>query len=223
LILILVGSGARRPLGLAHGDLSGHGKVETLEPSGLSVPGWAHDPENSREDRLVVGGKVHPVDRLAAVITALDVVQPLDLPHVRAEDREFVAAEMTAFLRSWLQTLACPVLDRPTTLALSGAAGDPAVWSKAAASLAVADGPATPVPGMRTHSVTVVAGKVVGPAPEPAASTALALAQSAGVTAARLTFADDGHEPILCRAVPWWHTPSPLALRTLLAYARGCS
>jgi hypothetical protein len=223
MILLLLNSSARRSFGLALGDHSGNSDVGVVEPSGLSVPGWAHDPANPREDRLVVDGEVHSVDRLTAVITALDAVQSCDLPHVRAGDQEFVASEMTAFLRSWLQTLACPVLDHPTALALSGAAGDRAVWSKAAASLAIADCQATPIPRTRTRTITVVASTVVGPAPEPAAATALALAQSARVTAARLTLTDENREPRLCDATPWWHAPSPLALRALLTYARRLS
>jgi hypothetical protein len=223
MILLILRRGARRPLGLAGGHIPGHPEARVLEPSGLSAPGWAHDPENSAEDRLVVDGEVCLAGRLTAVITALDIVEPFDLPHVRTEDRGFVASEMTAFLRSWLQTLACPVLDRPTTLALSGTAGDRAVWSKAAAALAVADRQASLTPRTRTHVVTVAASRVVGPAPEPAAATALSLTRAANVTAARLTLTDDGREPALCEAVPWWHAPSPAALRALLAHARELS
>lgn len=223
MILLILARGGRRAFGLARDDVPGDWGVTVLEPSGLSVPGWAHDPESPREDRLVVGGEDYGVGRLTAVITVLDAVEPFDLPHVRTEDREFVASEMTAFLRSWLQTLDCPVLDPPTTLALSGAASNRAVWSKATAALAVADRQAIPVPRMPTHAVTVVAGKVIGPAPEPAATTALSLAQAANVTAARLTLTNDTHDPALCDATPWWHAPSRPALRALLAYARGLS
>lgn len=223
MILLILGRGGRRTFGLARDDVPGDWGVTVLEPSGLSMPGWAHDPESPREDRLVVGGEDYGVGRLTAVITVLDAVEPFDLPHVRTEDRDFVASEMTAFLRSWLQTLDCPVLDPPTALALSGAASDRAVWSKATAALAVADWQAIHVPRMRTHAVTVVAGKVIGPAPEPAATTALSLTQAAGVTAARLTLTDDTHDPALCGATPWWYAPGQPALRALLAYARGLS
>jgi hypothetical protein len=223
MILLIVGRGVRRPLGLAAGHVPGPAGVRVLEPSGLSTPGWAHDPENPAEDRLVIDGEVQPAGRLTAVITGLDAVQPFDLPDVRAEDRAFVASEMTAFLRTWLGTLTCPVLDRPTALALSGAAGDHAVWSKAAAALAVPDCQATPAPRTRTHAVTVAAGRVVGPAPEPAAATALALARVANVTAARLRLTDDAREPAFCEAVPWWYGSSPAALRVLLAHARELS
>ena len=223
MILLILARGGRRTFGLARDDVPGDWGVTVLEPSGLSVPGWAHDPESPRDDRLVVGGDHYGAGRLTAVITALDAVEPFDLPHVRTEDREFVASEMTAFLRSWLQTLDCPVLDPPTTLALSGTASDRAVWSRATAALAVADRQAIPVPRMRTHAVTVVAGKIIGPAPEPAATTALSLAQAANVTAARLTLTNDTHDPALCDATPWWHAPSRPALQALLAYARGLS
>jgi hypothetical protein len=223
MILLILSRGARRALKVAEGDARGHSEIGILEPSELSVPGWSHNPENPREDRFVVAGEIHPAERLTAVITALDAVEPFDLPHVRTEDRGFVASEMTAFLRSWLLTLACPVLDRPTTVALSGAAGDPAAWSKAAAAVAVTDRQAAPTPRTRTRAVMVVAGRVVGPAPEPAASTALSLAHAANVTAARLTLTDDAHEPAFCRAAPWWRTPDPAALQALLAHARELS
>lgn len=144
MILLILARAARRAFGLARGHVTDGGGAWALDPSGLSVPGWAHDPENPQEDRLVVDGTVRSAGRLTAVVTALDTVVPFDLPDVRTEDRVFVASEMTAFLRSWLQALACPVLDRPTTLALSGAAGDRAVWSKAAAAVGVADRQAAP-------------------------------------------------------------------------------
>jgi hypothetical protein len=223
MILLIVPRGARRLLGLAPPGAAGRPAVAVLEPSGLSAPGWAHDPDRPREDRLVVDGEIIPARRLTAVITALDAVAPADLPHVRAGDRCFVASEMTAFLRSWLLTLACPVLDPPTALALSGAAGDRAVWSRATALLAVPDWQATAVPVMRTRAVTVIGGRVVGAAPAPAAATALSLVQAAGVTAARLRLTDDVHAPALCEAAPWWHAPSPAALGALLAHARGPS
>jgi hypothetical protein len=130
---------------------------------------------------------------------------------------------MTALLRSWLLTLTCPVLDRPTTLALSGAASDRATWSKAAAAVAVTDLQMAPTPRTRMHSLTVVAGRVVGSAAEPAATTAVSLTRAASVTAARLTLTDDPHEPALCGAAPWWRTPNVSALQALLTHVRDLS
>jgi hypothetical protein len=216
-ILVVVGRGTRRRLGLAADAVPGHPDVRVLDPSGLSVPGWAHDPEAPADGRMVIAGEIHPPGRLTAVITALDAVEPFDLPHVQTEDRGFVAAEMTAFLRDWLQTLPCPVLDRPTALALSGPGGDAAVWSEAAASLGIPDLRQGPVRRLRSRVVTVVAGQAIGPAAEPAAAAAVALTEAAGVTAAMLRFSDDAPGPALRDAVPWWHTPSRLVLRAVLA------
>jgi hypothetical protein len=223
MILLILGRGARRRFELTRGDAQRSYGVTVLEPSALSVPGWAHDPENPRDDRLVLDGEVLPAGRLTAVITALDAVEPFDLPHVQTEDRAFIATEMTAFLRSWLLALTCPVFDHPTSLALSGSAGDPAVWSRAATALGVPDRQATPTPRMVTHAVTLVAGRIVGVAPEPAAATALSLAQAANVTAVRLTLTNDADRPALCTAAPWWHTSGPPALRAMLVHAREAS
>jgi hypothetical protein len=213
-----------------------------MAPADLSAPGWAHDPEDPAASRLTLAdgpdqvSKIsYPAGKITAVLTALDAVWPADLPHVRSADRAFVAAEMTAFLRDWLATMDCPVLDRPTTLTLSGPAGERAAWSAAAAALGVPDRQATAVPRSRLQTVTVAAGRVIGPAPGPptpssgqqpgpamssVAATALALARAAGVTAARLTFTTGtGEIPALCAAVPWWHVPEPLVLRALFAEA----
>jgi hypothetical protein len=206
-------------------------EVSVLSPAGLSVPGWAHDPEHPEDDRIVIAGQVCQPTRLTGVVTALDAVLPADLPHVTAADRGFVAAEMTGFLRDWLATLRCPVIDRPTTLALSGRATDLAAWSSAAETLGIGERLGTPVPASRITTVTVAAGRIVSPVPtsrqadttEPASAceqvniAALALASTAGVTAARLMFAEESDTPVLVGVVPWWHVPSPLTLRALLA------
>jgi hypothetical protein len=224
-ILVIAGRGTARAirslLGEAarHGPPAGNSGVSVLQPANLSAPGWAHDPEDSDGSRIVIDGEASPASDLTAVITALDEVAPGDVPHVRGVDRAFVAAEMTAFLRGWLATLACPVVDPPTTLALSGRAADRAVWSAAAASAGVTQRLAFPIPGIRGIAVTVAAGQIAGPRPAPGlASAALAATQAAGVTGARLTFTDEAGEPVLCGAVPWWHAPGASALNALLAH-----
>lgn len=115
MILRIGGRGTRRMATRSAGGRT----VTILEPAGLSVPGWSCDPENPGQSTLVIDGRVVSAGRLTEVITAIDAVMPADLPHVRAVDREFVAAEMTAFLRVWLATLNCPVTDAVP----SGAAG----------------------------------------------------------------------------------------------------
>lgn len=225
MILVIAGRGTARAIrhllgGPARHDLPA-GNVSVLDPAGLSAPGWVHDPADPRGDRIVIDGEAFPASRLATVITAIDEVSPGDVPHVRTADRQFVAAEMTAFLRSWLATLACPVVDPPTTLALSGRASDREAWSAAAAAAGVTDRLAFPARGTRVSTVTVVAGRIAGPRPATGlASAALAVTAAAGVTGARLTFTDDTSVPALRGAVPWWYAPGPCALRALLAHAQ---
>ena len=60
------------------------------------------------------------MDRLHGMLCLLPAVHPGELPHIEAGDREYVAAEMTAFLIAWLTSLPCPVLGRPTPLSLTG-------------------------------------------------------------------------------------------------------
>jgi hypothetical protein len=210
----------------------GRAAVSVLAPAALSVPGWAHDPEHPAGDRIVLDGQVRRPDELTGVLTALDMVLPGDLPHVTAADQGFAAAEMTAFLRDWLATLPGPVIDRPTTLALSGRAGDRAAWSAAAAALGVTERLGAAVPVSHLSTVTVAAGRVIGPAPParrpvagrtgaadpgaPLGPVAVKLAAAAGVTAARLLFSTEADEPVLIGALPWWHVLSPLVLRALL-------
>ncbi len=234
MILVLAGRGTASALRrMLNSD--GRTGVSVLSPAGLSVPGWAHDPDHPDGDRIVIAGQVCPPTRLTGVITALDAVLAGDLRHVTEADRSFVAAEMTGFLRDWLTTLPCTVIDRPTTLALSGRGADRAAWSSAAAALGIGERLGAPVPVARATTVTVAAGRIVSPVPAPRrASTAgpdgrgeqvnaaaLALACTAGVTAARLMFAGGPASPVLVGASPWWHVPSLLTLRALSACLPG--
>lgn len=210
-----IAGGLRRGLRLIPGGAGSR----VLVPEMLSVPGRDHDPDRSDHDRMVIDGRVRSACPLTGVVTGLDAVQPGDLPHVAAGDRAFVAAEMTAFLRVWLTTLPCPVVDPPTAIALSGPAGESATWSAAATELGVAHRRAAPFSPARATTVTVIHNGIIGPVPAPAiAAAALALTRTARVTAARLTFAEEPDGPVLLGALPWWNFPSPLVLRAILTY-----
>jgi hypothetical protein len=230
-ILVIAGQGTAGPLRrwLRSADCPA---VSVLTPAGLSVPGWAHDPEHPANGRMVIDGQAIRPDRLTGVVTALDTVLPGDLPHVTTADRGFAGAEMTAFLRDWLASRPGPVIDRPTTLALSGRAAERATWAAAAAALGVTEQLGAAVPVTRLSTVTVAAGRVIGPAPParppvagragavgpgaPLGPVAVELARTAAVTAVRLLFSTESGEPVLVGALPWWHVPNPLVLRALL-------
>jgi hypothetical protein len=74
-------------------------------------------------DGLSVSG-----DRLRGVLNRL-VLVPFDAPYrAHPADREYAAHELTAFFGSWLYSLTCPVLNRPSPPALSGAVRHPSEW-----------------------------------------------------------------------------------------------
>jgi len=109
-------------------------------PRLLSQPGWTWVPDPClRTGSRATGG--FSVRELTAVVTRLTAVFPWHVPHVAAHDREFVAAEMTAFLRAWLTALPCPVLNPPSNLCLTGPAWSPEQWAILAHRLGI---PATP-------------------------------------------------------------------------------
>jgi hypothetical protein len=69
-----------------------------------------------------------------------------DLLEIVPEDRAYVAAEMTAFLLSWLSSLQCSVLNRPTPAGLSGPYWRPERWVQAAVKVGI------PVQGVERRS-----------------------------------------------------------------------
>lgn len=94
--------------------------VCVMTPRDLSQPGWRHHVGASGEEWCVVSGQPTRTATLRGVITRIPCVSPADLTHIALADREYVAAEMTAFLASWLTRLRCPVLNRPDATSLMG-------------------------------------------------------------------------------------------------------
>src|SRR5689334_7998390 len=87
-------------------DHLGQGTV-VVGPQDLSRPGWTYTRKPSLRTGVSPFGRFR-ADGLTAVVSRISAVQPVDLTHVRTGDRDYVAAEMTAFLRAWLTGLPCP-------------------------------------------------------------------------------------------------------------------
>ena len=107
--------------------------VTLLTPKDLSVVGWRHYLGNTKNSTAVVGGKIIEVAQITGVLTCLPTVFAQELFHIVPNDRTYVAAEMTAFLLSWLNTLKCPILNRPTANCLQGPNWRSPQWIYAAA------------------------------------------------------------------------------------------
>lgn len=104
-----------------------------LQARDLSSPGWRHHVASPGEDVAVIGGERIRVGDIAAVVTRVPQIRAQDLPHIAQGDREYVAAEIHAFLTSWLASLDCPVLNRPSAASLVGPALSDERWQILAA------------------------------------------------------------------------------------------
>ena len=150
----------------------------------LLTPGQLHT--RSWTLRLDAGGAARGTVRwpgkggrtvIEAVVCRLGGIGTAELGRVRPEDREYAAAELTAFLLAWRTACPCPVLNPPGTGSLNGPGWQAEHWLRAAAQAGlpvcethrlVAPGtPATamppPVPGAPAAEVIVVAGECLGP------------------------------------------------------------
>lgn len=129
----------------------------------LSVAGWRHLLGAADVSTSVISQRVIPTDEIAGVLTRLPCVDAGDLTHIVPADRSYVAAEMTAFLTSWLSTLTCPVLNRPTPDCLMGPSWRREQWVYVAGQLGI------PVAPVRRRAT--LAGDFVSEAPECATLT----------------------------------------------------
>jgi hypothetical protein len=110
----------------------GTDRVALLTCEDLSVPGWRHYVAAAGTSVAVIDGREVPVEEITGVVTCLPNVSELELLHIVPSDRAYVAAEMTAFLLSWLSALSCPVLNRPSPTCLSGPYWRPEQWARLA-------------------------------------------------------------------------------------------
>lgn len=99
----------------------------------LSTTGWSYLPGDRDASTVVVGGQTMPQAEITGVLTRRAWVREDELIHIVPADRAYVAAEMSAFLISWLSNLNCPVLNPPTPSCLSGPNWRHEQWVQAAA------------------------------------------------------------------------------------------
>lgn len=198
--------------------------VRVLTCEDLSVAGWRYRPGGT--STAVVGGEIVPAAEISGVLTRRSRVLEWEPDHIVPGDRAYVAAEMTAFLRSWLSDLECPVLNRPAPTCLSGPGWCREQWVQTAARLGIPVRPVRwrlgPSAGVREDepaaTATVVGDRCLGAADHASAAWALRLARAAGVDllAVRFGEAEGGFE--LLGADPWPDVSSPEVADAILEY-----
>lgn len=167
--------------------------VYLLTPADLSHCGWYHRVGDIETSMAMIAGQRIAARDIRGVVTRLSAVSENDLEHIVAPDRAYVAAEMQAFLLSWLTALRCPVLNRPAPSCLAGPAWWPAQWTRVAVRLGLhvttvvqqasfartlsSTGTSRP----KCVTVTVVGQRIIGMVDPLLAQQARALATAAGV------------------------------------------
>jgi hypothetical protein len=200
--------------------------------SDLSAVGWRdhvgrHAPATARVD-----GRVVPADAITGVLIRLFAIDERELTHIVQDDRAYVAQEMTAFLVSWLSSLSCPMLNRPTPGCLAGPAWRRERWIHEAARLRIpvvpvrksaapgrAPTPELPAPGHST--VTIVGDRWFGDADERLAHDARRLADAAGVDLMAVQFSGPRHGAHMLGAHVWPDVTAPGVGEAIVAYLAG--
>jgi len=132
-----------------------------VTPRDLSRPGWTYRPDPGERRAMTTDGELGVGD-IAVVVTRLGAVFETQLLHVTPIDRSYVAAEMTAFLRAWLDGLPIPVVDPPTTSSLSGTLWSSEQWSQQCASIGLSFAPLRrSIPAATSSSSEAVDGRRV--------------------------------------------------------------
>jgi hypothetical protein len=98
----------------------------------LSRPGWVFDPGQPETGQVVVEDRAYSVKEIERVLTLLPAVGVGELEHIVPDDREYIAAEMMAFLLAWLSAPPLPVFNRPSPFCLTGPQLRPEQWVRLA-------------------------------------------------------------------------------------------
>jgi hypothetical protein len=166
--------------------------ARVLTPRDLALAGWQYRPGDDRNGKAVIAGQVVPTAEIRAVLTYLPGVWIGELLEIVPQDREYIAAEMTAFLLTWLTSLGPRVHNRPTATGLTGPFWRPERWLHAAAQAGIPIRPlhryaapdtlpATLLPESGAAHVTVIGTQAVGQVDEALKAQARQLARLAGV------------------------------------------
>jgi len=207
----------------------GSRNAAVLTGQDLSRSGWRYWPDRLADSTAIIGGEKIRAQEIQGVLTRLAYVPEHELRQIAREDRAYVAAEMTAFLRSWLASLRCPVLNPPTSTCLSGPGWHQEQAVHTAAGLGI---PVRPVewrvelsvdiprdePAPPGVTVTVVGDGCVGSPDCTLATLARRLAGSARVDLLAVRFEETEAGIRLCGADPWPDVSSPEVADAIIGY-----
>jgi hypothetical protein len=129
-----------------------------------------------------------PVSRIDGVLVRRPAVLAEELTSIHADDRDYAAAEINAFLVAWLSALDCPVVNRPSPRSLDGPGWSVHHWRAAATRAGLVWGHGE---GDSRH-VLACAGECVGASSDAEARGIRRLAAAAGVDLLGVRMGRDG-------------------------------
>jgi len=80
------------------------------------------------DSTITVAGRTVRIGEISAVLNLLPAVLPNELAAYPPEERTYQAAEFRALLVYFLASLPCPVVNRASTVSLTGTVQNPAAW-----------------------------------------------------------------------------------------------
>jgi hypothetical protein len=191
-----------------------------LTPDDLSVEGWVYRTSGPEEAVIVASGKRIRAVEITGVFTRLPHVMPHELIRIVPADRNYVAAEMQAFLLAWLTSLRCPVVNLPSPRCLAGPAWGRERWVYEAAKLGipVVEFERSTAGGREnlptSNVVTVIGPTVLGTRDERLKEHAARLTRAAGMTALAVGFRDQE----FLTASPWIDISNASIVQTLTSH-----
>jgi hypothetical protein len=205
-----------------------------LTSADLRCPWWVVR-DGGGPATAVLAGEPVPEWAIEGVLVRIGSIEASELAAIAPEDREYCAAEMTAFLKWWLVGLPVPVINQPTGASLTGPGWRPATWHLVAQRLGLvsatmrwrasqeraahADGTSQCESGAFTKHlevVTVVANHTVVSFDKVLAGQAVLLAEAAGAAALDVAFDTGSDPPQFLWADPWVDICNPSVANALL-------
>lgn len=131
----------------------------------LSCAGWRYVGGCPERATACAGGRTISATQITAVLCRISHVAASDLRTIHADDREYAAAEMTAFLRAWLAQFQGELCNEPTWMSLAGPGWHPLQWTWIVSHLGVpvmSEAQRVRAASMHCETATVSGGEVFG-------------------------------------------------------------
>jgi hypothetical protein len=179
-------------------------RVAHASVADLCAPGWRYVVGSPERASARACGRTLEARRIAAVLCRIGRVGADDMEAVHVDDREYAAAETTAFLRAWLLQFRGVRCNEPTWMSLAGPRWHALHWSRIVTALGI------PVSAEARETVTaVVAGRRVFGVSEPQLTDySLRIANAVAARSLAIRFVRDRrwhfHSAEVCPALDEW-------------------